>query len=502
MSTAPFVGYAAQVWGACWQSLSWLSSQMAAVSSATPATVLETPVNAVFDTLWNGLAALSAWQTGATLSIEAQSLVQLQSLPLGLVDPVQGYVQARTASCAAAATAIAALAPPISQLNIGALLSAGQPAIADPGFLEWCMAFAGEVAPTAVVFPQAAQSVASAWLTTVQAILVLQGTRPLPAYDVAARQYRCASVIAALLQQTPANDFTGSTNTGSVPLTDDLGQPITDDLGNIIYVTGATKSASTWSTSVALPTLLLDAASLNAVPSSLLSQQVSVIRFVLLNQAMQLAQLLLSFRSNNVTQPATGILRNTESLMDFAARTTGDFTNWTAIVALNNLAPPYPGATNPALALQGRSLFTTGSPTGASVQATYAANVLGTDWDWGPINGTQPDWLGDISLITGYFNFARSIGRRIQTPLASLVFHPSYGCSIPAEIGAVQSADEAARLTEYGKSAILGDPRTGSVLSATTQIAPGFSANFQARIATVGLGANPVAVSEVIGARP
>src|SRR6185437_12449077 len=193
---------------------------------------------------------------------------------------------------------------------------------------------------------------------------------------------------------------------------------------------------------------------ITTVPSTLLSQQISIIRYALVSQILQLARLLLSFRSKNVDQPSVGILRNAESLMDFAARTTGDFSRWSNIAALNNISPPYPGPTNPALALQGLPLFTAGTPSGSNTQATYAANVLGTDWDFGPINGTQPNWLGDITVITGYLNFARSIGRRLQTPLGSLIYHTNYGCSIPAEIGAIQSVDEATRLTEYGKSAI------------------------------------------------
>ncbi len=502
MSTAPFVGYPAQVWGACWQSLSWLSVQLAATPSSNPAAALETPVSAVFSTLWNGLAALSAWQTGAALTFESQNFNTIESLPLGLPATTQAYIQSRVASCATAAAGIAALPPTISQLNVSAILAAGQPVITDPKFIEWCMAFTGELAPSSLQLQPASQTVAAAWLATANAIAVLQGTTAIPSYDVAARQYRCCKVIASTLQQIQSSDFSNASFFTPVPLTNDLGQPMTDDLGNIIYVAGGSEPTPTWSTAVALPTLLLDAASLNAVPSTLLSQQVSVIRFVLMNQLSQLAQLLLSFRSNNVSQPGTGFLRNTESLMDFAARTTGNFENWTNIVALNGIAPPYPGMTNPALALQGKPLFTAGTPTGANTQATYAANVLGTDYDWGGINTPQPAWLGDIALITGYLNFARSIGRRVQTPLASLVYHPTYGCSIPAEIGAIQSADEAGRLTEYGKSAILGDPRTGAILSANTVLAPGFQANFQASITPVGPGASAVSVSEVIGAVP
>lgn len=503
MSTPPFVGYPAQVWGACWQALSWLSLQLANAPAIAPASALETPVSAVFSTIWNGLSALSAWQTGAALALESQNFTIVQSLPMGLDPITQGYIQDRAIACAQAAAGISALPPQISLFNVQGPLAAGQPVIADPGFLEWCMTFEGEPAPTSAPLPGSAQSAADAWLAAANAISVLQASAPTPSYDVAARQYRCSTVIATILNQTLSGGFS-NTNISSppIPLTDDQGNVITDDLGNPILISSGTEDTTTWSTAVSLPTLLLDAAALNAVPASQSSQQVSVIRYVLAGQLLQLGQLLLSFRSKNVIQPSTGYLRNAESLMDFAARTTGDFANWTNIAALNGIQPPYPGMTNPALALKGKPLFTAGTPAGTSTQATYAANVLGVDYDFGPINGAQPPWLGDISLITGYFNFARAIGRRLQTPLGSLVYHQDYGCSIPAEIGAIQSTDEAARLVEYGKSAIKGDPRLGSILSTDISLAPGFQAHLQFAITPIGPGQNPVSVSEVIGARP
>lgn len=499
MSTAPFVGYPGRVWGVCWQALSWLSDQLAATSSPT---VLESPVTAVFETLWNGLAAISAWQTSNILSVEAQNLVVVQSLPLGL-DPVTAtYLDGRATSCAAAASGIAALVPPVNLLNVGAPLSNGQPVIADPMFLEWCMTFNAETPPAGTLLPSGATDSAQAWLTIVNAIVTLQGNSITPAYDTAARQYRCSSVIANILSETETGVFSNSDLSSPAQfLTDDQGNVITDDLGNPISISTGTEGSTGWSTTVALPVLLLDAASL-ASPATLAAQQISVIRYVIGAQIQQLAKLLLSFRSQNISQPSTANLRNTESLMDLAARTTGDFENWINIAALNKINPPYPGPTNPALALTGKALFTAGTGVATTRQPTYEANVLGTDYDFGPINSPQPFWLGDIPLITGYLNFARAIGRRLQTSLGTLIYHPNYGCSIPPELGGIQSTDEAKRLAAYGRSAIQGDPRTGTIVTATATVEPGFEANFSATIIPAGFGSTPVFVNETIGASP
>lgn len=473
MNERPFIGYPGKVWATCYIALTWLGDQMAASNSPG---VLETPVEAVFATLWNGMQAMSAWQTSTALAIETQNLIAVQALPLGL-DPVTAeFLSARSTACAQAATAIAALTPQINVFTITNTLAMGLPAIPDPMILEWMMTFTGETPPAGMVLPVDASTAADAWLNVADAIFAIQGTNPLAAYDTAIRQYNCATTVATVLGQLQSGPFA---NTGPA-------------------------DTATWSTVVALPTLLLDAATLSSSPASLASQQASVIRFVMQRQLHRLANLLLSFRSHNVVAPSTATLQTGESLMDLAARTTNDFENWQTIAGLNSISPPYPSTADRSLALTGRKLFISGSGinTDTSRQPTYDVNVLGRDWDFGPINGDMPLWLGDIPLITGILNFARAIGRRLQTPLGSLVYHREYGCSIPAEIGAVQSTDEAAKITAYGRSAINGDPRTGNIKSATTTVQPGFEANFSASISPIGPGANSVSIAEIIGATP
>lgn len=476
MSEQPFVSYPGQVWATCWQSMAWLSNVMA--SGTTTASALDDPANAVFATILNGLSSLSAWWTAAVLSVESQNLAAVQALPLSLDPTTLAYFNARVAAVSVAQSGIAALPTAANPFAATGLLAAGKPAIADPGYLEWCMSTTPETAPSgmsAAQLPAYAQTEATAWLTVAQAVGVLQGSSPTSAYDTAARMYRCSQSVASGLVQLQSGAFAQS------------------------------NAAALWNGTVALPTILLDASSLGSNPSSLSAQQVGTIRFALRTQANNLALLLLALREHDVVQPQTAYLRNSESLMDLAARTTGDFENWTTLAAINQLRPPYPGPTNPAVALSGKQLFLSGTgllPDPDAQTPTYASNVLGTDWDFGPINGRQPTWLGDVQLITGLRNYARAIGRRLQTPLGSLIYHTGYGSRIPPEVGAVQSQDEAGRLLQYGRSAIAADPRTGSILSASGWVQPGFVAGFSALVQPIGPGAEPVEVNETIGARP
>lgn len=499
-SSSPFVGYPGLIFGVCWQSLNWLNGILTSTSAPT---AYETPIQTVFNTLFNGLSALSAWQVSSVLGIETQNMSVVELLPLGLDDITEEFLTSRAAAISNAANGIAALVPNVSLANTIGTLNTGSPAIPDPMFLEWCMTFAGETPPVGSILPYTAATCAQAWLAITNAIYALEGNAITAAYDTAARQYRCASIISYILSSCQSGAFNiNSVDSQFVQLTDSDGNPLFDSDGNPIYSSVEGISAYAWTQAVALPTILLDAATLGSNPASSYNQQVGVIRYILGQQLLQLATTLVSIRNQLITFPQTAILRNTESLMDMANRVTGDFENWANIVQLNGLAPPFPGASNPSLSLAGAPLFTSGrnATTNQSTRKqTYFNNVLGTDYDFGPINGIQPTWLGDITLITGYLNFARSIGRRLQTPLGSLIYHPDYGSSIPAEVGAVQTQDEATRITAYGKSAIAGDPRTGSIISAVTTILPGFFANFSAVVAPIGPEGQPTTINEVIG---
>ena len=508
MSEQPFAGYVGRVWATCWQSMSWLSGILASGTSSLGAVV--EPVETVIQTLLNGLNAIDAFQAGAVLSIEYQNLLAVQALNLPLDATTLAYMSARISGVAAAASGISALPTVASPFTAIPLLQQGQPAVPDPGYLEWCMGFVGETPPIGTFLPSGATTMAQSWLTVTNAIGVLQGGNPTVAYDTAARQYRCSAVVATgLIQLTSSFADSITFGTGLPQATDSAGNLLYDSNGDPIFTSGLVVATDQWCGSTALPTILLDAASLAGAPSTLAAQQSMVVRNALVVQMQNLAYLRFALWRHNVTQPLTATLRNNESLADLAARTTGNFENWPAIAALNRLSPPYPGPSNPAIALSGKNLFVTNGLTTPGVSpdpddsgVSYFTDVLGADWDWGPINGAQPPWTGDIPLIIGYLNFARAIGRRLQTPLGALVFHSGYGSRIPPEVGAIQAVDEAARLLQYGNSAVLADSRTGSILNSQATTQPGFLATYAALIAPVGPGAEPVGVTAEIGLLP
>jgi hypothetical protein len=473
VTTQPsFTGYPGTVWSTCYQSLTWLNGLLA--SGATAAAAVANPAFVVFETLRNGSTSIEAWQNGAALSIEAENMAYVEALPITLDPTTTVYFTSRIAAISLAASGIAALPPVANPFAAVASLQNGQPAIAYPGYLEWCQAFDSETAPTALAtqtLPVVAQSAATAWLTVTNAVGVAQGMAPTSAYDTAARQYRCSQVIANLLAQIPS----------------------------VTFPVGA--SQQTWNGVAALPTILLDGSSLSTSPAQLQAQQAMVIRYILDQTAGAIAQFLFSLRTSIANAPITAILSNNDTLIDLAARETGNFENWTEIAAINGLTPPYPGPTNPAVAQSGRQLYMPGSNVTLSAAGNpplYPNDVLGTDYYFGPINGVQPSWNGDIPLITGLLNFAAALGRRIQTPIGALAYHQEYGSRIPGEVGAIQSIDEASRLAAFGKAALAADKRTGRILSAIATVTPPFEASFAGVVNPIGPGTNPVQFSTTI----
>lgn len=474
MVTNPYAGYPGQVWRTAYASLAWLAATAAAADNA-PAAVAE-PTAVVFQTLRNAVDAVSAYSTLASWKAEIVDFQTIQTLPLFLDTTTAAYFNARIATYQAAVTALGALIPAVNPATVAALLSQGTPAVPDPGLLNFYAAFNFETPPAGAEVPAAfsgfAQASATAWQTVANAVLMLQGSLTTTAYDTAVRQQEVGQSVANRIAAWASG---------------------------LVYNTGS--AAQPWNTLVVLPLMLADAAAFDSAPYDDLNQQSGVIRYALLTAANQLALLLLSLR-----QPAIGVtnlatLLNNDTLLDFANRNTGDFENWTGIASANGLLPPWTG---PAGAAYGSQLFIpapgTAAPTPGVAQPTYAANVLGTDYYFGPLNGDMPAWTGDYQLITGYQNLAISLGRRLQTTLGTLVYHSDFGSRIPPEVGNVQDTLTAGHIAAYGQSALLSDPRTGSVVSATATIPAGGLGlvSFNGLVLPIGQNSDAVEINQVI----
>jgi len=213
---------------------------------------------------------------------------------------------------------------------------------------------------------------------------------------------------------------------------------------------------------VAMPTITRVSEAITNDPTNATSQNTNVARFVTLQALDQFHGLIMSLRQVVTAQLRLGTVRKGDTPMSFANRELGDYTAWREIVQLNGLEPPYFSNTKGAsLATPGQQIFLPPPNSTAPLApetgpvASYVTNYLGVDQFLGPLNQPMLIWTGDYQIISGYRNLALSLGRRLQTTLGQLIYHPDFGSRIPPEVGNIASQDVEALLAAYTTSALL-----------------------------------------------
>jgi phage baseplate assembly protein W len=476
MTTPIFSGYSGAVWQSVYASICYYQAQLTAPqASANPASVISLS-EVMLQTLLNADDAIVASAMAAAWAVESTHLTTVSTFPLGSISPVNAsFFNNRLASYDAATPALTAIVPATSSfLNPFQGIANGIPAIPPCNLLGFFAAFNYETPPVglnAANFAAQAQGVASAFAAVAVAVQIFQGVFPTQAYDTVTQEENVANAAAYLI-----SSFTSGTV--------------------------ASGSASAWNQIVALPAMTMSADIITGAPVAASAQQQATIRYAMLSLAAQIAEFLATAAIPTTGQVNTATLMVGQNLLDVAAQALGNYELWPEIAALNNLLPPYVGAVAaPGIAAWGTQLLlpSPGTQMAANgVTISYDNNVLGTDLYVGPINGDMPAWEGDFQSITGYSNLAWALGRRLQTALGSLVFHPDYGSRIPPEVGMVLDDSTAGHIAAYGKSALLNDPRVQSVTSALSNLIANQGVSFSATVQPIGIGSTPTQVNQVI----
>ena len=508
MSDQFFSGYSAYVWQAVYAGLAYFNDQLAAVNTASNVTsagslsVLSSQAEGMYSSLRNGTIAINAYAITQAWSTELNSLQAIQGLPLVLDSTTVTLFNNRVNAYAAALTQLTPLVPTVSSFGIPTVINSAASIIPSTGLLAFMLTFdeepvpslgfivteSGEVITTESGEPiiveggftslvSAAYGIAQAMLNVANAISVYQGSNITQLYDVAYRQYQCAISIANLI-----NSFT------SGPL-------------SLNYI-----AVNTWNQLITMPTMVLCSDVLNGAGYTLQLQQQAVLRYAMLTTADQISTLLLSLRQPLTSQVNLTRLRVNETLFDVAARALGNYELWPEIATLNGLVPPYVGMlSSPGIAGWGTQLVLPTPGTDVSAIGTlpnYNTNFLGNDLYVGPINGSMPPWTGDFQVIGGYSNLQWALGRRVQTTLSSLKYHPNYGCLIPPEVGNIQSNTEIGHINAFGISALKSDPRVASVTATTSTLIGNGAVQFVATVQPGGFQTTPVGLNEVISPTP
>lgn len=406
----------------------------------------EATLLAIQQTLINSLNILDAYTIQTLMAQEYSLLSRILSANLNLSVSDQALITNRINSFNYLVNSIYPI-PQWLQFNLDNLAQ-GIPAIQGYDLLAYYIAFNNEVAPTGINltnFYSLAQAEANAWLNVLNYLTINGTTFQVSAYNSVDRMYQSAYDLYANVLVTTNPD-------GSVA------EP------NLVFATGVNPSYA-WNTIVALPTLLRVASVLANDPSSPTSQSTNAIKYLIYIMLGEINALLVTFsEANNVTLPVLADLRVGESLMDFAARTTGSTENWTTIAALNNLQPPYiSNIAGVNVATPGQNLYIPGS-TGTGITLNdYLTAYLGTDISFGPLFSTLTTWTGDFATDSGYNNYLQALARRVMTNQNNLIYHTDYGSLLRQEVGNVRSANSASLLSSYLNKALISDVRTETV---------------------------------------
>lgn len=470
--TGPYVGYSGAVWRACYAAL-FAYQGVLADPTQTPAALADAS-ETMLRGLINGVAAINAFNLVQAWTFESQQLASILTQPLIIDSTSLAYIENRLTAYELATTALTPLVPAPATFG-----QPGMPVIPAPQLIGFYAAFDFETEPlglSQVTFDNDAQAVSTSFQNLANAIMVLQGSSVTQQYDIATREALVTGGIAGNIA-----DWQGG------------------------GVAANFEQLNAWNQSVALPAMSAIASMITNTVFTQQGQQQAVIRYALISFMQQIALFLLLLRQPVTAQINVTTLRVGETLMDVAARALNDYEQWPVIASLNGLSPPYVGSVSTTgIAGWGTQLVLPAPGTSQASVGTvpsYEQNYLGTDVYFGPIDGDMPPWNGDYTLITGYQNLSWALGRRLITPLSSLIYHNDFGSRIPPEVGSIQTQTEALRIAAFGTSALLTDPRVASVQNAQAN-GTNNAISFSADVLPNGFGAQLTSVNEVISPLP
>lgn len=498
-----FIGYSGLIWQAVYSGLVYYQAQLGLTTDAEQAVSLS---EAMFQSLLNGVTAINANTLVQTWQSEAVGLQEIQALPLDIDEYDATILNNRTTAYITAAEALLPLLPQGPFPTPPASLGIGQPIVPDLGLLDFYETFEFE-SPPAGTNPSNlvanAFSVGTAFNDIATQISIYQGANITSLYDVATRQALVSNVAAQILASFTSGPLGPSTGFSQSPefLATESNILLVTETG-IFLVAGTDGTLAEWNEIVTLPAMTMDASLIGTAPFSYAAQQNGVIRNVMLTVAAQIALFLLILRNPSLTQINLSTVRVGDSLQNIANRSLGDFEQWTSIAAVNGLQPPWIGPVAASgVAGWGQNLLMPSpgtAPSAAGVIPSYQNNFLGIDLYIGPINGAMPPWTGDFQTIAGYSNLSWALGRRLQTTLGMLIYHPDFGSRVPPEVGNIQVQTTAMDITTYATSALLTDPRVAAVLGASSSLLPNGLIQFNGNVQPAGFGTG-VLVNEVIG---
>ena len=158
-----------------------------------------------------------------------------------------------------------------------------------------------------------------------------------------------------------------------------------------------------------------------------------------------------------------------DTLQAIAARELGDASQWSQLIAMNGLVPPYitddPSVVTAGVLLSGGSIKVP-APQPVVTSTTDPDLVFERDILLDTYGGLSTE-NGDFAVASGRTNLRQALVNRVNTDRGELIFHQEYGSRVRALLGAVNGPTATLLAAQYAKSCVAADSRIKQVNSAT-----------------------------------
>lgn len=455
MSVNVNLAYVNSLWNQSYQTLNWFNSQPYS-QSLSPFYA-----NLSQQSILSAVDAIGTVTLINSLIQQAYDLTEILALPIDF-GSAGNALYSRLQSIQTIYPALQALLPPNPSQTASSFLSSGQPSISYSDYVSFYSSYGGET--FSLYGLSGIQLNTSQWASATNILGNFYQNNPPRIYDTLSAISLTANQSLEVIQDVFSNS--------SFSLNPDI---------------------LTYNQMYSLPSTITAANILSLNLGLVVNQEYLAARHSLIEMANLIQQTFLIAQAPLALPPiSTVTVMGNETLQDIASRNLGNFELWEQIASINGIIP----GSN---LIPGQQLFLPPIAPVGQTAINYAANVLGRDINYGPLNGEIPKWNGDFQTTIGINNLIGALGRRLQTSLGSFTFHTNYGSRIPPEIGQVQTVGTAGHIAAFGKSALLSDPRVAAVsnVSVSSGQSPG-TLFFQATITPIGPNQNPVQINEVL----
>jgi phage baseplate assembly protein W len=160
-----------------------------------------------------------------------------------------------------------------------------------------------------------------------------------------------------------------------------------------------------------------------------------------------------------------------DTLQTFAARVLGDATQWSVLIGMNDLIPPYltddADSVVAGVVLNGSFLMI---PAATQSTSTEPDDVFKTDGLLNPDGTLNVTEGGDIGTVSGIANLTQALENALDTDQGELIYHLNYGYLGRRLLGSNNGPTDGMLAARYANQTVSADSRIAQVTDSTATV--------------------------------